>query len=508
MIGFGAAGMVLGIICLMLIHQFEKDGIWFNVLFCSTLSGLAILCLVWLPFVAPPDMLKSSPAGYRVEDVLAHTAVADTLFDRFLALFLLWLVAIFVLLGCLFLLAGYPLWIWTLWATKAKVHAHARPAVTAAFVTSLIQVGLWVLIVPLLGMGALLYLDRGQVTGGDNSAFAHVWTRFTLHLLLAAVPVVVAICVWGARWFRARPYFRSGRQVPEPPPTIPRLIANVWLVGAILLVSLVGFVFFLHSSLTGIHWAHDWMKGHQWWFMGGSLAVIALAYFIGRNGLLEGLHILRDVIGHFYRTKIGLRDFWRPVAQFVDPETFANLFTLQRQIEHRFCAVLEQVLRRRNVTRLTVVSHSQGSVVAILSLYLNSTHDLLKAHGVKEVRLVTMGSPYTHLYQHYFPYRYPPLYTDPARDPAGFNTRQWQALREVLSHWLNVFRIDDFVGTVIYGDCSGTFPRNQWVYGSGHTGYWIDENALGVIRGWLPGSVHTDPPRRGEAPLAPESAAS
>jgi hypothetical protein len=100
---------------------------------------------------------------------------------------------------------------------------------------------------------------------------------------------------------------------------------------------------------------------------------------------------------------------------------------------------------------------------------------------VREVRLVTMGSPLTHLYRHYFPHRYQSL-----KDKAGnINPVHWVELRNVVTCWRNLFRIDDFVGTEIEGP--KWFPDNRWVYGRGHVGYWTDPEALGVLRDLLPG---------------------
>jgi hypothetical protein len=91
-----------------------------------------------------------------------------------------------------------------------------------------------------------------------------------------------------------------------------------------------------------------------------------------------------------------------------------------------------------------------------------------------------MGSPITYLYQHYFPHRYPPLFVDGQLNP------EWGSqLNRTVREWINIYRIDDFVGTRVTG--GPDFPRNAWPIGTGgHTGYWKDEKALALMARYLP----------------------
>ena len=82
---------------------------------------------------------------------------------------------------------------------------------------------------------------------------------------------------------------------------------------------------------------------------------------------------------------------------------------------------------------------------------------------------MTMGSPYTHLYGNYFPSSFPPV-----PKPQGGQA--------VLSAWLNIFRIDDFVGTHIG---KGDWPEEFPVAPNGHTNYWIDRSVVAKLRDFL-----------------------
>ena len=84
--------------------------------------------------------------------------------------------------------------------------------------------------------------------------------------------------------------------------------------------------------------------------------------------------------------------------------------------------------------------------------------------GKLPIDLVTVGSPLTHLYQHYFPAHYP------ANDP------KCALLQKFVPQWRNVFRTDDFVGTfVTFGSSNPqtqTWPQNTSAKPGGHTEYW------------------------------------
>ena len=116
-------------------------------------------------------------------------------------------------------------------------------------------------------------------------------------------------------------------------------------------------------------------------------------------------------------------------------------------------------------------------MIAIDVLWFEWAANLLK--GI-EVDLVTMGSPFTHLYQYYFPNRYPELFVGP-----NLNQAWGSHFTTTVKLWLNIYRVDDFVGTYIDGN--GTFPTNVCIAAGGHTGYWHETAALQAMSPYLPG---------------------
>ena len=181
------------------------------------------------------------------------------------------------------------------------------------------------------------------------------------------------------------------------------------------------------------------------------------------------------MINHFYR---GVKPVPWPYGNEDRPEPPS--FEIQQRIEARFRRVLNFVLSDPNVNTLTVVSHSQGTMIAVdvLSLSAHTPRQRTDAlarlqppHDVAAFRtnLITMGSPLMHLYEHYFPSRYQPL-----------SRNDWADLLSIICDWINIYRIDDYIGTYIT-DSDGfqlttqKLPRNTPFGPGGHTGYWTQE---------------------------------
>jgi hypothetical protein len=139
-------------------------------------------------------------------------------------------------------------------------------------------------------------------------------------------------------------------------------------------------------------------------------------------------------------------------------------------IRQRFRSVLQYVLEH-GVSQILVVSHSQGTVIALDEL-AHMDAALSKRMGTMRVRLVTMGSPISHLYQHYFPSTYPDWSSD-----------TWQSLFSRLESWTNIFRRDDFVGTRIRIDPKERVEiDNQAIGLGGHSNYWTDARVVRELR--------------------------
>ena len=157
-----------------------------------------------------------------------------------------------------------------------------------------------------------------------------------------------------------------------------------------------------------------------------------------------GLGAVRDIVVYASCVKPELAD-----PDKDNPDNFVD----RKSIEGRFNSVLKYMLRNETPDKLTVIAHSQGTVVSTRCLknWIGTDPNL-----DKNTTLITMGSPVTHLYRQYFPTAF-----DVPK--ATFNKIEWYGF----------FRTDDFVGTTIDGVLK-TDDCNFKVGPGGHPGYFTD----------------------------------
>ncbi|HEX6721073.1 MAG TPA: hypothetical protein VF107_05860, partial [Burkholderiaceae bacterium] len=222
----------------------------------------------------------------------------------------------------------------------------------------------------------------------------------------------------------------------------------------------------------------------------GALIVL----FAARTHFGTALDIVLDVVSHFSLTDPPQRDrtpLWRVIiarmAQSIPfrPRRPTAEHAIWHTIVRRFCAVVQDTLRTvlqdappgRAAPRVSVLAHSQGTMIALEGLgaitierrgnFPAEQQTVQLPAGCGTIRLVTLGCPLSHLYMHYFPKQY-----DTVRAPHGG------------LHWLNIFRADDFVGRAITGGAGRIGPHNVEVEPRGHVDYWSDREVLDhLVRG-------------------------
>lgn len=335
-----------------------------------------------------------------------------------------------------------------------------RPALWASYGAALVQIALWMLIVPGLALSAVATAVR-DIDGRRRLGrlFSSIEGDFALFLLIAMIVGAVACAVWVSRSRWAENY-RGSYQYPDPAGEVARLIVNVLIIASIIGLTALASL----ASVAAAVWDIGLPPG-----LAAGAGMLAVALFTGifsyfGTGLRNGLHVLNDVINHFYRPHDRFPWPWGP-----EDRPTVRQFKIQQDIEARFRAVLKEVLDDPQVTRLSVVSHSQGTIIAVdvfsLAGQTDEYRDWLKnrLNEVGKLELITMGSPLSHLYQHYFPDRYTPL------------TQGWHGLADSLNSWVNVYRIDDYIGTYVEVPDPPAPPwgsPNRPIHAGGHTAYW------------------------------------
>jgi hypothetical protein len=199
------------------------------------------------------------------------------------------------------------------------------------------------------------------------------------------------------------------------------------------------------------------------------------------------LDIVLDVMNHFYFRATEVHDAIHSDEFDIMESTLESgtLYFSRRDAIHLRVKKTLAYFRDKLETRpkLTLISHSQGTMIAIE--VLNDPELAWLSASFSEVRLVTMGSPFAHLYQHYFKHLYPHL-----------EDSHWDCLNSRLDRWVNIYRQDDFVGTRIdfrekYIHTEGKFT-NHPVGLRGHLNYWSDREVLQILHQKLAGAESSE----------------
>lgn len=182
--------------------------------------------------------------------------------------------------------------------------------------------------------------------------------------------------------------------------------------------------------------------------------VLGIAIYVFREQIRVGIDLFADIVNYFR-------------IESYDPKAKRQSYLVRNQIERRFISVAREMIRRHAPDEVVIVSHSQGTVITLNVLTDKLYRDLLPRSG--RWTLITMGSPFTHIYGRYFGADF----DVPSREESG------------LSSWINIFRIDDFVGTHMHAEPAerrDNWPREVPVGTGGHTGYWSDWDVVREIR--------------------------
>jgi len=400
-----------------------------------------------------------------------------------------------ILLGLLwFAESGIVIAMGCCWAA-ASLHPRVnRPAINVAFMLPALAVGIWGQALPMAWVSAKEGITRLQRVPEFAAAFDEAIPLLGVQFLMMLITAAAAIFVI-ARYFMWRnrnniSTFLGGSRAP-------RLIVNrlqqLMLIGCT--AAGVSLVFTLCTmNIFGIAY-RDSLFG-QALIEANKYAVVCLAplaglIFLSLRHLRPAFDIMLDVVNHFYFRSTLMADALEDDDEFDIKETTfesGSLYFSRRDcINNRMKRILVYYRDRlEHRPELVIVSHSQGTMVAID--VLNDPEMAWLSSSFSRTSLLTMGSPFTYLYQKYFGHLYQSL-----------NSPRWDNLRCRVDRWVNLFRIDDFVGQEIEFPLKGRSLQPTPMLAKdlnatlqsctdhplgcrGHTNYWEDVEAIAVIK--------------------------
>jgi|GEM_PF-2410735 len=374
---------------------------------------------------------------------------------------------------------------------------HARQAIVVINVCTIMSSALFVLLVMLAWTVAWQQIDAPEMLEFRNRIeqglhlFGLVWASF----------IVIAVA-YGCLMFRS---FLLQARKPASAGKFPRFIVHPSVVAILVASGIAWTMLFLPLAYQlecrdalerylGLSCADLSRQG--WYertitavekatpFCVAASGVVASLLVAAHAHLGTALDIVLDVISHFKRHE---RTAWQVLfgrhdagesstgeRVDVDNDPQAGLSSWDAMVA-RFDKVLKSAIEETGCKRLTVIAHSQGTMIALEALGVIRTdrregdaapRKSLAPEVQCDILLVTMGCPLSDLYIHYFPGRY------------AINPRQ----ESVVGRWINIYRADDFVGKAVSNPADAAHPRNVEVGPRGHVDYWTDREVLTAIR--------------------------
>jgi hypothetical protein len=320
-------------------------------------------------------------------------------------------------------------------------HRSTETALLAAF----IQFGGWTLIVPVTWR-ALFYVAPTKFVADRPwipDLYAAVAPADGLQWVMLGIVLLATLMVVVIRWRHARAAAATLASDPRAVTPAPRFIVHILIGLTVALTATAGAAAVLATTADGALARASWFGAILTRIPEAPWTVVAVALFYSAfEPVRVGLDLVNDIVTYlYYRCDAAKARSPRQEGSAEDPTRL------------RFRAVLEYLVREQHVRHLTVVAHSQGTIIAL---------DELRAwkDELPPVTLITCGSPATHLYQFYFP----DLYGD-------FADAGWAPLFARLDRWVNLYRLSDYVGTRVEPTSATRF--DQWAIAQGgHIGYW------------------------------------
>lgn len=266
---------------------------------------------------------------------------------------------------------------------------------------------------------------------------------------------------------------RSTRDPTIDAARMPRILVGSWILAVLLVVTFCQALYLLVSAqiwegeffplvekvspALAAHMAYAVSTWKHTVFAIGWVSTLALPMLIGAR-LGNPVHIARDLIDHQYsRRRASILTMARRAR---DPTHWPR----RARIQARLMTLLDELVQKGRFDHVILAVHSQGSVIALD--YLKEAAPGNKELGGLKPDIVTFGSPLKHLYQYYF-------------CEYGDLKGEITTLRNSIGRWINLYRIDDYIGTDIGGG-SDLGVADEEIGPGGHTDYW-KEDRLGQI---------------------------
>ena len=452
----------LGLVCYWLAVRGEKDGFGLTEVWIATavFAGVGVVLLELL-MLAMPNWLPQRLVGYIPPLVNANFLVAIVWDVVAVVAILLWL------LVCL-----------KRTVLRTPVGAPPLARISGALALGIVQALVWKVAVPAFGVVSIdaFFGGEGGALNGERQRMMAVGVLNSLLIGGAAIWCILLLNIgsWG-RWVLPVKLETWANWVPR--------VAVSWVLVSALALAAVANLYLHYTSLAawltwvpiGSEYYREWCKSAvlSECVAGSSLlklvvvvvAMLVLGLFV--TGILQNifkgvLHFGRDIVDHQYQ----------PANAFARRQAArrgrgGQVWPRRERIEQRLDVLMRRAVASEKFDRIIFLTHSQGSIIAHDFMRWCSEHARAIVGAAVDVHVVTLGSPITHLYQHYFE----------EYSSAGADT-SW--LPRNLASWTNMWRIDDPIGRANEIGEKG-FVDNRPLEPGGHDDYWKQPEVCDLI---------------------------
>ncbi len=309
----------------------------------------------------------------------------------------------------------------------------------------------------------------------DRFRFIYGSTALTIILFVFCAGVLLEI--------RRAKAHRGREDLKRVAERMPRLLFNRSLVTMLILsfLAVITMVIF-QPSLDRVP---SFVKFRDNFLPFATFVALVLPFFIGQK-ITNVVHIARDLIDHQYIPRIETGTYFIKALRHT-----RHVRPRRAAIQGRLLALLERFVAKERFDEVIFVAHSQGSVVAY-DYIRGEAPDYPELGGAKPL-LVSCGSPLGSVYQKYF-YEYGPKDFMPP------------VLAGALSRWINLYRVDDYIGGRIEV-AKGIVIDNRVLPPGGHMDYWSEPAVAAAIDALLrPQTAESPAAAAGTPPTAPAHA--
>jgi hypothetical protein len=445
-----------------------------------------IIPLEWIKAVVGPPRPSSSVWGLlSIGDILAMASRDVSRMEPSHA----GLIAPYLAIGGWMIIAAWALW--NVWIVSAilliGLVAASRLIVTgrrqvplmrpmAAIAFAIVQGIIWKLIICPLSVIVINLLvpastpDMWAVSGFLLGVYDIRTRMFIIALMNSVVTLTIGAMIWNVSRTRSKLAAARTEQLGTGELSIPRLIVHPSILIALLLFNLATVTFYYVALSTegvlfqAIDGSFKEIGAYNWvdYALGFTQIFTIAPYLLGvlpdaSRGIL---HIGRDLVDHQYTPRLSFLRWLLPKGSRRD-----GVYPRRARVQNRLHTLMTEVVAAKGFDRLVFLTHSQGSVIMHDYLRGNRSDEVLKT--VSRVDVVTLASPLTHLYQHYF-------------RNYETTTASAETLCPQLQSWTNLWRIDDPIGNRV-DIVKDDFIANVALGPGGHVNYWKEDAVCAAI---------------------------